>query len=120
MKSVPDTSQSRKRPEPHSRPQPSAVARLRAAVKVARAQSGLLERSLRVAVITDPGQEAKIPTLLNTGSEILFNRRFLRQVADGSRKLHDILTIEFSRAAMLALGKRARAVCGADPDPEHA
>jgi len=52
--------------------------------------------------------EHRFPTLLNTGSEISFNRRFLRQVADGSRRLHDILVIEFSRAATIALGKRAR------------
>ena len=96
------------------------MARLRAAVKVARAQSGLLERSLRVSVITDPTLEARIPTLRNTGTEIQFNRRFLRQVADGSRKLHDILMIEFARAATAALGRRARISAGALPEPERA
>lgn len=116
--SVPDSLPSRESSNARARPHPGAVARLRAAVKVARAQSGLLERSLRVAVITDPRQEAKVPTILNTGTEILFNRRFLKQVADGSRRLHDILTIEFARAATAALGKRARAVPGADPDPD--
>ena len=117
---APDSPPSRGSSPSRGRPQPSAVARLRAAVKVARAQSGLLERSLRVSIITDPKQEAKVPTLLNTGSEILFNRRFLRQVADGSRKLHDILMIEFARAATAALGRRARIAAGALPDPERA
>jgi len=120
MSSVSDTPPPRKRSETRAKPQPSAVARLRAAVKVARAQSGLLERSLRVSIITDPEREAKVPTLLNTGSEIQFNRRFLRQVADGSRKLHDILMIEFARAATVALGRRARVAAGALPDPERA
>jgi hypothetical protein len=72
------------------------------------AQAGPFERAIRVSIITDPTLEHRFPTLLNTGSEISFNRRFLRQVADGSRRLHDILVIEFARAAAMALGRRAR------------
>ena len=79
------------------------------------AQAGPFERSIRVSIITDQTLERRFPTLLNTGSEISFNRRFLRQVADGSRRLHDILVIEFARAAAMALGKRARASTGDDP-----
>jgi hypothetical protein len=88
--------------------QPSAVARLRAACKIVRSQLGAFERSLRISIITDPMLETTIPTLLNTGTEIMFNRHYLRQVADGGRKLQDILTIEFSRAVTVALCKRAR------------
>ena len=88
--------------------QPSAVARLRATLKVARAQVGSFERSIPVSIITDPKLEHRIATVLNTGSKILFNRHFLRQVADGSGKLHDILVLELARAVTITLGKRAR------------
>ncbi len=77
-------------------------------MKLVLAQAGPFERSIRVSIITDPTLEHRISTLLNTGSEISFNRWFLRQVADGSRRLHDILVIEFARAATMALGRRAR------------
>ena len=79
------------------------------------AQAGPFERSIRVSIITDPTLERRFPTLLNTGSEISFNRRFLRQAADGSRRLHDVLVIEFARAAAMALGRRARTANGDEP-----
>jgi hypothetical protein len=100
------------------RSRPGATARLRAAFKVALAQAGAFERSIQVSIITDPKLEKRIPTLLNTGSEIQFNRRFLVEVADGSRRLHDILVIELGRAATIALGKRSRGAAPTDSDVE--
>ena len=79
------------------------------------AQAGPFERSIRVSIITDQTLERRFPTLLNTGSEISFNRRFLRQVADGSRRLHDILVIEFARATAMALGRRGRSPRPGEP-----
>jgi hypothetical protein len=96
------------RPSRRRRDHPSAVARLRAALKLVRAQAGDFERSIRVSIITDRDLEARVPTLLNTGTEISFNRRFLVEVADGTRRLHDILVIELARATTVALGRRAR------------
>jgi hypothetical protein len=90
------------------RDHPSAVARLRATLKLVRAQATAFERSIRVSIITDPDLEKRVPTLLNTGAEISFNRRFLVHVADGTRKLHDILVIELAKATTAALGRRAR------------
>jgi hypothetical protein len=109
---------SRSRTAGPRRAQPSAYARLQAACKIVRSQLGSFERSMRISIITDPALEATVPTLMNTGTEILFNRHFLRKVADGSRKLQDILTIELSRAVTIALCKRARGASMALPARE--
>jgi len=86
----------------------SAVARLRAAIKVVHEKAGALERAIPISIITDPKLERRVATVLNTGSKIQFNRHYLRQVADGGGRLHDILVIELARAVTITLGKRAR------------